>query len=279
MLLRALDMSCGITPKEALDLIEATQGLGNITEYTSVPPIFYETVEVIQADKVKKFIRVEMTGDVLIDKKRWINALTSMGNFPPIAIVKLKEAAFLDMQYERLEKIVKEKADEEASEDYEFKALIYDFIRKQTVSFIKEDLLENACYVDKKTSLLDFKLDNFMNYLKTQKINTPRRKVTFKLKHFLQAEKVNGSVVNKVTNKKVSVPTWRFESDPDKYEVLGDDAKPVIDYEKIRIAGPPGTGKTTKLVEIYYNHLEQYSPTQIMIISHTNTAADHIRKR
>ena len=48
--------------------------------------------------------------------------------------------------------------------------------------------------------------------------------------------------------------------------------------KKIRIAGPPGTGKTTKLVEIYYKHLvEQYSPTDIIVISHTNTAADHIR--
>ena len=47
--------------------------------------------------------------------------------------------------------------------------------------------------------------------------------------------------------------------------------------KKIRIAGPPGTGKTTKLVEIYYTHLEQYSPTDIIVISHTNTAADHIR--
>ena len=35
---------------------------------------------------------------------------------------------------------------------------------------------------------------------------------------------------------------------------------------KSRIAGPPGTGKTTKLVEIYYNHLvENYSPTNIPI--------------
>ena len=47
--------------------------------------------------------------------------------------------------------------------------------------------------------------------------------------------------------------------------------------KKIRIAGPPGTGKTTKLVEIYYSHLEAYSPTDIIVISHTNTAADHIR--
>jgi len=47
--------------------------------------------------------------------------------------------------------------------------------------------------------------------------------------------------------------------------------------KKIRIAGPPGTGKTTKLVNIYYTHLDEYSPTDIMVISHTNTAADHIR--
>jgi len=50
--------------------------------------------------------------------------------------------------------------------------------------------------------------------------------------------------------------------------------------KKIRIAGPPGTGKTTKLVEIYYKHLvENYSPTDIIVISHTNTAANHIRDK
>jgi superfamily I DNA/RNA helicase len=49
--------------------------------------------------------------------------------------------------------------------------------------------------------------------------------------------------------------------------------------KKIRIAGPPGTGKTTKLVEIYYSHLKEYSPADIVVISHTNTASDHIRER
>ena len=49
--------------------------------------------------------------------------------------------------------------------------------------------------------------------------------------------------------------------------------------KKIRIAGPPGTGKTTKLVNIYYSHLKEYSPADIVVISHTNTAADHIRDR
>ena len=51
--------------------------------------------------------------------------------------------------------------------------------------------------------------------------------------------------------------------------------------QKIRIAGPPGTGKTTKLVQIYYDHIvdSKYSPTDIIVISHTNTAADHIRDK
>ena len=47
----------------------------------------------------------------------------------------------------------------------------------------------------------------------------------------------------------------------------------------IRIAGPPGTGKTTKLVKIYYESLKNYDPVDIVVISHTNTAANHIRSK
>ena len=49
--------------------------------------------------------------------------------------------------------------------------------------------------------------------------------------------------------------------------------------KKIRIAGPPGTGKTRCLVNKYYDHIQQHSATEIIVISHTNTAADEIRKR
>jgi len=49
--------------------------------------------------------------------------------------------------------------------------------------------------------------------------------------------------------------------------------------KKIRIAGPPGTGKTKRLVKKYYNHIQQHSATEIIVISHTNTAADEIRDR
>ena len=49
--------------------------------------------------------------------------------------------------------------------------------------------------------------------------------------------------------------------------------------KKIRIAGPPGTGKTRRLVEIFYDCIQQYSATEIIVTSHTNTAADEIRRR
>ena len=47
--------------------------------------------------------------------------------------------------------------------------------------------------------------------------------------------------------------------------------------KKIRIAGPPGTGKTTYLVKKYYEALSTYQPADIIGYPHTNTAANHIR--
>ena len=47
----------------------------------------------------------------------------------------------------------------------------------------------------------------------------------------------------------------------------------------IRIAGPPGTGKTKRLVEIFYDCIQKYSATQIIITSHTKVAAKEVFKR
>ena len=49
--------------------------------------------------------------------------------------------------------------------------------------------------------------------------------------------------------------------------------------QKIKIAGPPGTGKTRYLMKRYYDALDKYQAVDIMVISHTNTAADEIRKK
>ena len=49
--------------------------------------------------------------------------------------------------------------------------------------------------------------------------------------------------------------------------------------KKIRIAGPPGTGKTRFLVNIFYEKIQTHSATDIIMTSHTNTAADEIRDR
>ena len=49
--------------------------------------------------------------------------------------------------------------------------------------------------------------------------------------------------------------------------------------QKIRVAGPPGTGKTRYLMKRYYDALEQYQAIDIMVISHTKTAANEIREK
>ena len=44
------------------------------------------------------------------------------------------------------------------------------------------------------------------------------------------------------------------------------------------VAGPPGTGKTHEfIVDLYKDLLNNYSPENIIILSHTNVAADEIR--
>ena len=45
------------------------------------------------------------------------------------------------------------------------------------------------------------------------------------------------------------------------------------------IVGPPGTGKTRYLVDLYYDKIQTYDIEKTQIISHTNNAADEICER
>ena len=45
------------------------------------------------------------------------------------------------------------------------------------------------------------------------------------------AKKINGDVINELTNKRVSCPTWRFKSDPQQYVVKGSNAKKITNEE------------------------------------------------
>ena len=49
--------------------------------------------------------------------------------------------------------------------------------------------------------------------------------------------------------------------------------------KKIKLAGPPGTGKTRFLVEIFYEYIQLYSAIEIIITSHTKVAAKEVFKR
>ena len=221
---------CGITPLDAEKLVKATQALGKITKYLSEPPIFFESVDVKNENgSGYKRIRIEMQGEDIINKQKWLNKLANQGCFPHISLHEQKSSDFLVMQYERIENCLHEAADEEASEDFEFKSIIYAFVNKMTVSYNKEDLLKNACYVNKDTHELDFKLPNLMEYLKSNHIKIPANQLTLKLKKIMGAKKVNGTVYDEVLDKQRSYPTWRFKSDTDKYvvQITGGSAKQI----------------------------------------------------
>ena len=221
---------CGITPLDAEKLVKATQALGKITRYLSEPPIFFESVDVKNENgSGYKRIRIEMQGEDIINKQKWLNKLANQGYFPHISLHEQKSSDFLVMQYERLENCLNEAADEEASEDFEFKSIIYSFVNKMTVSYNKEDLLKNACYVNKDTHELDFKLPSLMEYLKSNHIKIPANQLTLKLKKIMGAKKINGTVYDEVLDKQRSYPTWRFKSDTDKYvvQITGSAAKQI----------------------------------------------------
>ena len=216
---------CGITPDQALDLIGAEEALGQITQYCSNPPIFYESVLVktihydAEDDKsAHQRIRIEMKGSDFLYKDKYITTLADAGYFPHDSILNMKPIAFRTMNIGRLKRRNYEKAEEESTPEYEFKTLIQDFLNKCTVSVVKSHLLDGACYYNQKTKEMDIRIHKLMEYLKANRDFRPMRKVCIDLKHLLKAKKLNGYVTN-IFGKEKSCPTWRFKEDPKNFTI------------------------------------------------------------
>jgi hypothetical protein len=128
----------------------------------------------------------------------------------------MKPPAFRTMNIGRLSKMSYEKAEEEATPEYEFKTLIRDFVNKCTVSIVRSDLLDGACYYNEETKEMDIRLHKLMEYLKANRDFRPMKKVCFDLKKLLKARKVQGSVKNSFGKEK-SCPTWRYEEDRENF--------------------------------------------------------------
>ena len=216
---------CGITPDQALELVGAEEALGQITQYCSVPPIFYESVLVktvqynSEDNKVgHQRIRIEMKGSDFLYKDKYITRLADAGFFPHDAILKMKPEAFRKMNIGRLDRKSYEKAEEEATPEYEFKTLIRDFLNKCTVSIIRSDLLDGACYYDEETKEVEIRIHKLMEYLKAIRDFRSLKKVCFDLRKMLDAKKVSGYVNDKLGKEK-SCPTWRFKEDRENFIV------------------------------------------------------------
>jgi hypothetical protein len=208
---------CGITPEQALELVEAKEALGYITQHCSTPPIFYESVDVKKEDsKGHKRIRIEMDGSDFLYKDKYLAKLANAGHFAHDALMSMTAINFRKMNMNRMDKRHYEKAAEESSPEYEFKTLILDFINKCTVSVNRSHLLDGACYYNHKTKEMDIRINKLVDYLRATRDPRPLRKLAFDLKHILNAKKINGTVKD-VFGKEKSCPTWRFTEDPKNF--------------------------------------------------------------
>ena len=209
--------TCGITQEQALELVEAKEALGNITQYCSTPPIFYDSVDVKKADGIGYGrIRVEMIGSYFRHKDKYLDALANAGHFAHESLQNLNPTKFRTLMMDRLEKRIYEKAEEESTPEYEFRALIWDFLNKCTVSIVKSHLLDGACYWNQVTKEMDIRIPKLLSYLKANRDFRTTRKLTFDLKHILNAEKINGTVKNNHGIYK-SCPTWRFKENRENF--------------------------------------------------------------
>ena len=223
----------GITPDEAKELITAHDILGSIHEYGSVPPKFFMYVQVKKTSETLKPVRVEFTGSELKNKALFMKKLHDWGHFPPKVLDQMKPNDFADFIDGLLERRGFEVASEEANIDFDFKVLMRDFLEKTTVSLDKADMLDGACFYDRKKQVMHFKLNKLQQYLQAARQPMHSRELTFKITKILNGKKNNGKVFDRLGQEK-SCPTWEYPEDKENFVITlnGQEAMEEIENEK-----------------------------------------------
>ena len=223
----------GITPDEAKELITAHDILGSIHEYGSVPPKFFMYVQVKKTSETLKPVRVEFTGSELKNKMLFMKKLHDWGHFPPKVLDQMKPNDFADFIDGLLERRGFEVASEEANIDFDFKVLMRDFLEKTTVSLDKADMLDGACFYDRKKQVMHFKLNKLQQYLQAARQPMHSRELTFKITKILNGKKNNGKVFDRLGQEK-SCPTWEYPEDKENFVITlnGQEAMEEIENEK-----------------------------------------------
>ena len=223
----------GITPEIAKELVSIEEVLGDIIEYGSVPPIFYMNVKVNDKGNKLKDVRVEFKGSELKDKRSYITKLQNFGHFPPQTLERMKQVDFSIFMQERIDKRIHIEAAEEAQQDFDFIALVRDFLDKSQVSVDKSDLLEGACYYDQKKKVMHFRLERLSQYLNAIRQPMKAREIAFKIKTILKGNKSKSKIKNKMDKEK-SCPTWYYPEEPENFTLTieGKEAQKEINYEK-----------------------------------------------
>jgi len=223
----------GITPDEAKELITAHDILGSIHEYGSVPPKFFMYVQVKKTSETLKPVRVEFTGSELKNKALFMKKLHDWGHFPPKVLDQMKPNDFADFIDGLLERRGFEVASEEANIDFDFKVLMRDFLEKTTVSLDKADMLDGACFYDRKKQVMHFKLNKLQQYLQAARQPMHSRELTFKITKILNGKKNNGKVLDRLGQEK-SCPTWEYPEDKENFVITlnGQEVMEEIENEK-----------------------------------------------
>jgi hypothetical protein len=214
----------GITPEEAVDLIQADETLGQIFEYSSVPPKYYMYVKVKRSKTKLEDVRVEFKGSELMDKKAFISKLQDFGYFPPRALERMKADDFKNVMDQRIDKKITEEATEEANIDHDFKSLMRDFFEKTTVTVHKIHLLSGACYYDLEDRKIHFKLAELKSYLSGNRILMSASELMFKIQKVLKAKKTNGKAKTK-TGEEISCPSWSYPEDRENILITVEDGE------------------------------------------------------